>query len=1141
MDLPLLIHILPQAVRLVGTWEHASENDAVDDEHEEEIVAAGVGAEVVEKRLMEGEVELGAEMVVVCLDVEVEAEVVQQADVKGRYKEFSYAGGAAGEVRARECDEVAEEAAVEEEEEEEDAVEAEEADDFKEDDEAEQEDNEDEEEDREEEGDADTDAAEDAEDEKKGQEDEEEEEEEEEDADEETEEELEEEEEEEEEDVVEDEEARHATPACAIKLCSLDGGRFPVRRAGDTSWACLSAAAVQVRISNGPSRGRRGLAFLPSFKERGQRSSNRARGATPPRGPERSHNSCGVGWGGYWQRAEDLRGQRCKTGRGPRCVEPGRCVAVQPMVSDSCGEIGGRSRVRQDKLNSFMERKALLPSPHPISLDAILFNIALLHLVVCRWQAVCFVSFRGEACEHPRQRMERRQTMLFMPCTDRACTVFRTSSMNRLVCNLALLSYVAQCRQLAESFCRDWTDLQSRGRSPAGTMRHPRRRACGIHQLPARVLRRLPRARCVAGRRIGAPRIAFSRRVRCWRTEWQRRTGRFPQQVVIRSRRCLKRFVRALVHELAAEHEIVTQEGPPQRRQRKKKRRMSFRSTISSVHPMDQTEQVDQKKCQRGTKEQRKSMRIAEKDALKKKKADQRACQQRHAMQEVQAVQESQMKCSEVRSLLADVYAQVAIRAQRRERKILESQHDFVAAFPPTAGVYHCQKCGDLIGGIPVCLRNESLLFGGPLHLGCVAEGSFWTHYVPFSVGSLGHNGNRKLHNRCKLSRCVTPKAVKEWRPVVGAQSNDTWSPVIPECTLGYAGFDWDSLEIAEQCSVMEAVAPWARSQRFEDIIKGSSSMQMVSVAGGLCGTKREGASCCLDGASKPGIFNLEVLCASGFLGSRRRHLGEGGHMASIISLAGRSLGSLRKQLVVLLGEERLCHDADAYIERVVADMHGDGEKTINVTVVTIEPPCCQTLQQLFSCWKDIACMPGLQDSSSDDEIPIEEVGTCTSDSSSDDSSDELLFSCWKDMAVMPGLQGSSSDDEIPIEEAGACTSGSSSDDSSDEREMGAVDIMQGTADHQDTQLVSPCCSDAFSDFDLLANLEANTRSELFLHESRAASQPRHLIMTPDLPADTWDASRSAACTVSASSVQRQPGGISRCFLIKDFSLKGGP
>ena len=61
---------------------------------------------------------------------------------------------------------------------------------------------------------------------------------------------------------------------------------------------------------------------------------------------------------------------------------------------------------------------------------------------------------------------------------------------------------------------------------------------------------------------------------------------------------------------------------------------------------------------------------------------------------------------------------------------------------------------------------------------------------------------------------------------------------------------------------------------------------------------------------------------------------------------------------------------------------------------------------------------------------------------------------------------------------------------------MGAVDIMQGTADHQDTQLVSPCCSDAFSDFDLLANLEANTRSELFLHESRAASQPRHLVMS---------------------------------------------
>jgi hypothetical protein len=76
---------------------------------------------------------------------------------------------------------------------------------------------------------------------------------------------------------------------------------------------------------------------------------------------------------------------------------------------------------------------------------------------------------------------------------------------------------------------------------------------------------------------------------------------------------------------------------------------------------------------------------------------------------------------------------------------------------------------------------------------------------------------------------------------------------------------------------------------------------------------------------------------------------------------------------------------------------------------------------------------------------------------------------------------------------------------------------------------------------DLLANLEASTRSELFLHESRAASQPRHLVMTPDLPADTWDASRSAACTVSSSSVQRQPGGISHCFLIKDFSLKGGP
>ena len=28
---------------------------------------------------------------------------------------------------------------------------------------------------------------------------------------------------------------------------------------------------------------------------------------------------------------------------------------------------------------------------------------------------------------------------------------------------------------------------------------------------------------------------------------------------------------------------------------------------------------------------------------------------------------------------------------------------------------------------------------------------------------------------------------------------NDTWSPVIPECALGYAGFDWESLEIVER------------------------------------------------------------------------------------------------------------------------------------------------------------------------------------------------------------------------------------------------------------------------------------------------------------------------------------------------------
>ena len=102
MDLlPVLIHILSQAVRPVGTWGHASENDEADKEHQEEIVATGAVAEVVEKKLMEGKVELGAEMDVVCLDVEVEADVVPRADFNGRYKEFLYAGGAAGELRSR--------------------------------------------------------------------------------------------------------------------------------------------------------------------------------------------------------------------------------------------------------------------------------------------------------------------------------------------------------------------------------------------------------------------------------------------------------------------------------------------------------------------------------------------------------------------------------------------------------------------------------------------------------------------------------------------------------------------------------------------------------------------------------------------------------------------------------------------------------------------------------------------------------------------------------------------------------------------------------------------------------------------------------------------------------------------------------